>query len=127
VHHKKWESVETRYAQTATLSFSIFRDVQIAVSKAVKVKAILLWIRKLNPRTGTPANFHQADKAQALPFLNKIIIRKHAWRFIFLRLLQTSSSLPFSRELENELNHNWSSILWFASCRLAPSLSLAST
>jgi len=97
VRHKKWESVETRYAQTATLSFSIFRDVQIAVSKAVKVKAILLWIRKLNPRTGTPANFHQADKAQVLPFLNKIIIRKHAWRFIFFGYYKHPHPCPTPR------------------------------
>ncbi|MFZ6755362.1 hypothetical protein ACO0KY_18535 [Undibacterium sp. Dicai25W] len=37
-HDGKWESVETRCAQTATLSFSISRHAQIALSKAVKVK-----------------------------------------------------------------------------------------
>jgi len=38
-HDGKWESVETRCAQTATLSFSIFRHAQIALSKAMKVKS----------------------------------------------------------------------------------------
>jgi len=36
VHNKKWESVETRFAQTATLSFSIFCKAQLAVSHAKK-------------------------------------------------------------------------------------------
>jgi hypothetical protein len=33
VQDKKWESVETRFAQTATLSLSIFCPAQLAVSE----------------------------------------------------------------------------------------------
>jgi hypothetical protein len=39
VHDKKWESFETRFAQTAKLSLSIFCCAQMALSHAIKAMA----------------------------------------------------------------------------------------
>jgi len=38
VQDKKWESLETRFAQTARLSLSIFCPAQLAVSEVVEVQ-----------------------------------------------------------------------------------------